>query len=77
MYPALSSFSGPDSLLLQRHSLSRAALLSAQAPIYLLDAYMALLVYYSQDAPPGMPFPPPPSSLVYRWVRQLQRCVMV
>ena len=45
-----------------RHSLSRAALLTAGAPIFLMDTYTSLILYYTAGYPPDMPFPPPPSS---------------
>lgn len=55
-----------------RHSLSRAALTTAGAPIWLLDAFSQLVVYYAPAAPPGLPFPPPPSSALRRAVNALR-----
>lgn len=55
-----------------RHSLSRAALTTAGAPIWLLDAFSQLVIYYAPAAPPGLPFPPPPSSALRRAVNALR-----
>eukprot|EP00195_Chlamydomonas_chlamydogama_P017072 CAMPEP_0202896248 /NCGR_PEP_ID=MMETSP1392-20130828/5266_1 /ASSEMBLY_ACC=CAM_ASM_000868 /TAXON_ID=225041 /ORGANISM="Chlamydomonas chlamydogama, Strain SAG 11-48b" /LENGTH=777 /DNA_ID=CAMNT_0049581523 /DNA_START=303 /DNA_END=2636 /DNA_ORIENTATION=+ len=62
VYPVLSSYSDPDTLALPRHSLSQAALLSSPAPIFLLDAYILVMVFYTARCPPTIPFPPPQSS---------------
>ncbi|KAK8352307.1 hypothetical protein V6Z11_A05G086400 [Gossypium hirsutum] len=42
-----------------RHSLSRAALISSGSPIFFLDAFTTLIVFYSSTADPSLPFPPP------------------
>jgi hypothetical protein len=39
--------------------LSRAALTMSESPIFLLDAFTNLVVYYSSAADPSLPFPPP------------------
>ena len=52
----------PSAQAFPRHSLSRAALVTTGAPIFLLDAFTALLVYYIAAAPPHLPFPPPQQS---------------
>lgn len=58
-YPVLSSYSSPDKGAYPRHSLSRAALVTSGSPIFLLDAFTTLIVYYAQNAPAELPFPPP------------------
>lgn len=68
LYPALSSYSDPDTLAFSRHSLSRAALTTSGAPIFLVDALTAVVVFYAPAAPgsaaAGLPFPPPQRSRV-------------
>jgi len=66
LYPALSSYTDPDTVAFPRHSLSRAALTTSGAPIFLLDALTAVVVFYA-PAQPGspqhqLPFPPPQRS---------------
>lgn len=55
---------------LSGHALSRETLLSAGAPIFLVDTFSALLLYYAVGCPPHMPFPPPQSSLLRRTLNQ-------
>ena len=62
IYPLLSSYSSPNKLAYPRHSLSRAALVTSGSPIFLLDAYSTLVVYYSPMAPKDLTFPPPHNS---------------
>lgn len=72
VYPQLSSWAGPDRLAFPRHSLCRAALALSKQPIYLIDAYSELVVFYAAQGRPGgaeggdeaPPFPPPPGSLL-------------
>lgn len=59
VYPVLSSFETPDKQAFPRHSLSRAALITSGSPIFFLDAFTTLIVYYSPTADPSLPFPPP------------------
>jgi len=47
IYPHLSSWASPDQLAFPRHSLCRAALALSRQPIYLLDAYRSLVVFYA------------------------------
>ena len=54
LYPALSSYSDPDNVAFPRHSLSRAALTTSAAPIFLLDALTVVVVFYA-PAQPGSP----------------------
>jgi hypothetical protein len=66
LYPALSSYMDPDTVAFPRHSLSRAALTTSGAPIFLLDALTVVVVFYA-PAQPGspaaaLPFPPPQRS---------------
>lgn len=46
------------------HSLSRSTLIGAAAPIFLVDTFSALLLYYAVGYPPQIQFPPPQSSLL-------------
>ena len=39
--------------------MSRAALIMSESPIFLLDAFTNLIVYYSPTADPSIAFPPP------------------
>jgi hypothetical protein len=69
VYPHLSSWASPDQLAFPRHSLCRAALALSRQPIYLLDAYRSLVVFYASQghqhsstpnaAAAAAPFPPP------------------
>ncbi|CAI5496196.1 unnamed protein product [Closterium sp. Naga37s-1] len=59
VYPVLSSYTTPDRPAFPRHSLSRAALVTSGSPIFLLDAFSTIVVFYSPAAPPDLPFPPP------------------
>nr|KJB55613.1 hypothetical protein B456_009G085000 [Gossypium raimondii]KJB55614.1 hypothetical protein B456_009G085000 [Gossypium raimondii] len=59
IYPMLTSYSTPDKPAYPRHSLSRAALISSGSPIFFLDAFATLIVFYSSTADPSLPFPPP------------------
>ncbi|KAJ6897239.1 protein transport protein SEC24-like [Populus alba x Populus x berolinensis] len=59
IYPVLMSYSTPDKQAYPRHSLSRAALITSGSPIFFLDAFTALIVFYSSTADPTLPFPPP------------------
>lgn len=59
MYPVLTSYSTPDKQAYPRHSLSRAALITSGSPIFFLDAFTTLIVFYSSTADPTLPFPPP------------------
>eukprot|EP00898_Chlorokybus_atmophyticus_P008263 jgi/Chlat1/8438/Chrsp80S07919 len=73
VYPSLSSYSDPDHLAFPRHSLSRAALTTSNSPIFLLDAYTVLIVYYASTAPPDMPFPPPQQSLLRKTINGIKQ----
>lgn len=61
LYPAMESFADPDKPGLPKHSLSRAALVASGSPIFLLDAFFHLVVYYAPGAA-DLPFPPPQQS---------------
>ena len=56
-----------------RHSLSRAALVTAGAPIFLLDTFTQLILYYTPGYPPALPFPPPHSTLLRKTVQALKQ----
>ena len=59
VYPVLTSYSTPDKQAYPRHSLSRAALITSGSPIFFLDAFTTLIVFYSSTADPVLPYPPP------------------
>ncbi|KAE8676384.1 40S ribosomal protein S25-3-like [Hibiscus syriacus] len=59
IYPVLTSYSTPDKQAYPRHSLSHAALITSGSPIFFLDAFTTLIVFYSSTADPSIPFPPP------------------
>jgi len=68
IYPVLMSYSTPDKQAYPRHSLSRAALITSGSPIFFLDAFTTLIVFYSSTADPTLPFPPPQDcKLFYHW----------
>ncbi len=54
------------------HSLSRVALATSGAPLWLLDAFSLLVVYCAPAAPPGQPFPPPQQSGLRRAANALR-----
>ena len=56
--PTLSSYSSLDTEAEVHQSLSR-SVFTSERPIFLLDAYTDLLVYYLPTASPSIPFPPP------------------
>lgn len=56
-----------------QHALSRAAFISAGAPIFLLDSFTELIVYYVVGFPRHLPFPPPPQSLLRRTITSLRQ----
>jgi len=59
VYPVLTSYATPDKQAYPRHSLSRAALITSGSPIFFLDAFTILIVFYSSTADRTIPFPPP------------------
>lgn len=77
IYPLLSSFASPDKQAYPRHSLSRAALITSGSPIFFLDAFTVLIVYYSSTADPSLPFPPPQDCLLRTIInkRKQERCI--
>lgn len=72
VYPVLSSYTSPDRPAFPRHSLSRAALVTSGSPIFLMDAFTAIIVFYSPAAPPDLPFPPPQNSLLRITINRLK-----
>lgn len=73
VYPVLSSYSTPDKQAYPRHSLSRAALITSGSPIFFLDAFTVLIVYYSSTADPALPFPPPQNCLLRGTINKLKQ----
>ncbi|XP_024964793.1 protein transport protein Sec24B-like [Cynara cardunculus var. scolymus] len=77
IYPMLTSYATPDKQAYPRHSLSRAALLTSGSPIFFLDAFTTLIVFYSSTADPMLPYPPPHDCLLRRTINKLkqERCI--
>ncbi|KAJ6671769.1 SEC24-RELATED PROTEIN [Salix viminalis] len=73
IYPALMSYSTPDKQAYPRHSLSRAALITSGSPIFFLDAFTTLIVFYSSTADPALPFPPPQDCLLRSTINKLKQ----
>lgn len=73
VYPVLSSYSTPDKEAYPRHSLSRAALITSGSPIFLLDAFTTLIVFYSSTADATLPFPPPHDCLLRTTINNLKQ----
>ncbi|GAB4824695.1 Protein transport protein S23 D [Ancistrocladus abbreviatus] len=73
VYPVLTSYATPDKQAYPRHSLSRAALITSGSPIFLLDAFTTLIVFYSATADPALPFPPPHDCLLRTTVNKLKQ----
>lgn len=72
VYPQLTSFSSPDTL--ERHGLplSRTALAMSGSPVFLLDAYTDVIIYYSSTSEEA-PFPPPRESLIRKEADALKK----
>lgn len=77
VYPLLTSYASPDKQAYPRHSLSRAALITSGSPIFFLDAFTNLIVFYSSTADPSLPFPPPQDCLLRTTINKLkqERCI--
>ncbi|XP_010245214.1 PREDICTED: protein transport protein Sec24-like At3g07100 [Nelumbo nucifera] len=73
VYPVLTSYATPDKHAYPRHSLSRAALITSGSPIFFLDAFTTLIVYYSSTADATLPFPPPHDCLLRRTINKLKQ----
>ncbi|KAJ0976718.1 hypothetical protein J5N97_012192 [Dioscorea zingiberensis] len=73
IYPVLTSYASPDKQAYPRHSLSRAALITSGSPIFFLDAFTDLIVYYSSTADPSFPFPPPHDCLLRTTINRLKQ----
>ncbi|KAL5203524.1 hypothetical protein ABZP36_014476 [Zizania latifolia] len=71
IYPVLVSYSSPDKQAFPRHTLSQAALIMSESPIFLLDAFTNLIVYYTSTADPSLPFPPPHDCLLRTMINAL------
>ncbi|XP_044457434.1 protein transport protein Sec24B [Triticum aestivum] len=70
--PTLSSYSSLDTEAEVHQSLSR-SVFTSERPIFLLDAYTDLLVYYLPTASPSIPFPPPRDCLLRSTVDRLKQ----
>ncbi|XP_057955400.1 protein transport protein SEC23 D [Malania oleifera] len=73
IYPVLTSYTTPDKQAYPRHSLSRAALITSGSPIFFLDAFTTLIVFYSSTAEATLPFPPPQDCLLRISINELKR----
>lgn len=73
VYPVLTSYATPDKQAYPRHSLSRAALITSGSPIFFLDAFTTLIVFYSSTADPSLPFPPPHDCLLRATINKLKQ----
>ncbi|XP_043701372.1 protein transport protein SEC24-1 [Telopea speciosissima] len=73
VYPVLTSYATPDKQAYPRHSLSHAALITSGSPIFFLDAFTTLIVYYSSTADPTIPFPPPHDCLLRTTINKLKQ----
>ncbi|KAL0774392.1 hypothetical protein Bca101_039543 [Brassica carinata] len=73
IYPSLVSYSTPDKQAYPRHSLSRAALITSGSPIFFLDAYTTLIVFYTSTADPSLPFPPPQDCLLRKNINMVKQ----
>ncbi|XP_059627638.1 protein transport protein SEC23 D [Cornus florida] len=73
VYPLLTSYATPDKQAFPRHSLSRAALITSGSPIFFLDAFTTLIVFYSSTADPTLPFPPPHDCLLRTTINKLKQ----
>nr|XP_009411948.1 PREDICTED: protein transport protein SEC23-like [Musa acuminata subsp. malaccensis] len=73
IYPLLSSYTTPDQQAYPRHSLSHAALVTSGSPIFLLDAFTNIIVYYSPTADSSIPFPPPHDCLLRATINKLKQ----
>ncbi|WOL03496.1 protein transport protein SEC23-like [Canna indica] len=73
IYPLLTSYTTPDKQAYPRHSLSRAALITSGSPIFLLDAFTNLIVYYSPTADASIPFPPPHDCFIRTTINKLKQ----
>ncbi|KAL7173963.1 hypothetical protein ACSBR2_033257 [Camellia fascicularis] len=73
IYPLLTSYATPDKQAFPRHSLSRAALITSGSPIFFLDAFTTLIVFYSSTADPSLPFPPPHDCLLRTTINKLKQ----
>ncbi|AQK43588.1 sec23/sec24 transport family protein [Zea mays] len=72
IWPTLISYSSPDVEAEVHQSLSR-TVFTSERPIYILDAYKDLLVYYSPTASSEIPFPPPRNCLLRSTVDRLKQ----
>ncbi|KAL6499741.1 Protein transport protein S23 D [Orobanche gracilis] len=73
VYPLLVSYDTPDKQAFPRHSLSRAALITSGSPIFFLDAFTTLVVFYSSSADAALPFPPPQDCLLRTTINKLKQ----
>ncbi|KAK4358579.1 hypothetical protein RND71_020808 [Anisodus tanguticus] len=77
IYPLLTSYASLDKQAYPRHSLSRAALITSGSPVFFLDAFTNLIVFYASTADPSLPFPPPQDCLLRTTINKLkqERCI--
>ena len=52
--------------------MSRAALITSGSPIFLLDSFTSIIVYYAPNAPASLPYPPPQTSALRQTINALK-----
>ncbi|TVU14632.1 hypothetical protein EJB05_38110 [Eragrostis curvula] len=72
IWPTLISYSSPDVEATVHQSLSR-TVFTGESPIFLLDAYSDILVYYSPTTSSAIPFPPPRDCLLRSTIDRLKQ----
>ncbi|XP_062225579.1 protein transport protein SEC23 D-like [Phragmites australis] len=72
IWPTLISYSSPDVEAEVHRSLS-CTVFTNESPIFLLDAYSDILVYYSPTASSAIPFPPPRDCLLRSTIDRLKQ----
>lgn len=73
LYPNLISFLTDSTKGSEHHSLSRGSIQSAKAPIYVLDSFDTIAMYYSSNCPQESVYPPPPGSVIRQTVSDLRQ----
>eukprot|EP00210_Caulerpa_lentillifera_P001514 g1452.t1 len=73
VYPNLISFWSDSSKGMEHHSLSHASMESTKAPIYIMDSFDTIAMYYSKYCPVEFTYPPPPGSIIRKTVNDLRQ----
>ncbi|KAK3142681.1 hypothetical protein QOZ80_4BG0349890 [Eleusine coracana subsp. coracana] len=72
IWPTLISYSSPDVQAEVHQSLSH-TVFTSESPIFLLDAYSDILVYYSPTSSETIPFPPPRDCLLRSTIDRMKQ----